>query len=374
MNHGNSQNSIPRLNRRQLLKAGMAGGLAATLGGCSLLPRKAGATPEQYIGAVGLPGGQYGVSAINRKGQTLWESPVETRCHSGCSRPGSAQTIFFERRPGWSFYAFDSRNGVRAHRIKAAPGEHFVGHGVFSRDGRWLYATASRYERGEGIVAVYDASRDYRRVNTFELAGIGPHELTLHPDGETLVIGLGGILTHPDYDRIKLNLDTMKPALVLMNRHTGTIVGRFSPAHHQQSARHVNVGPDGRVYVAYQYQGPLYEAPALIARLDGGKLREIRFDDETQESLANYIASVIVHPENNLVAAASPVGGTAVVFNGVTGELLARASIPDCAGLQALAGGDFLVSSGRGELVRLGPNDQPQRIATLPVQWDHHLV
>ncbi len=215
------------------------------------------------------------------------------------------RTSFFERRPGWSFYVFDARTGNPRQRISADTGEHFVGHGVFSPDGRWLYATASRYEQGEGIVAVYDAENRYRRVHTFELAGVGPHQITLHPDGNTLVIGLGGILTHPDYDRIKLNLDTMEPALVLMDRRSGQVVGRFSPAHHQQSIRHVDVSANGTIYAAYQYQGPLYQAPPLLARIENRKLREYRFDDDTQASLANYIASVIAHPENDLVAAAS---------------------------------------------------------------------
>jgi hypothetical protein len=39
-----------------------------------------------------------------------------------------------------------------------------------------------------------------------------------------------------------------------------------------------------------------------------------------------------------------------------------------------LAGGDFLISSGRGKLVRLGQDNQSRQIADLPVQWDHHLV
>ena len=124
------------INRRQLLKAGMAGGLAATLSGCSLLPRKADYAPDQYVGAVGLPGGKFGISALNRKGPLIWESPVDTRCHSGCARPDGSQVIFFERRPGWAFYGFDALSGNRTHRVKAASGEHFVGHGVFSPDGR----------------------------------------------------------------------------------------------------------------------------------------------------------------------------------------------------------------------------------------------
>lgn len=365
---------LPHLNRRQLLKAGLAGGLGATLYGCSLLPRKAGADPQHFSGAVGLPDGSFGVSAINRRGEPLWQTPVETRCHSGCNRPGGKQVLFFERRPGWSFYVFDQASGARQHQINAAAGEHFVGHGVFSVDGRWLYATASRYEQGAGVVAVYDANDAYRRVDTFDLAGIGPHQLTLHPDGETLVIGLGGILTHPDYDRLKLNLDTMAPALVLMNRRSGAILGRFQPAHHQQSTRHVDVSPAGAIYVAYQYQGPLYQTPALLARLDQGELKEVRFDDDTQAALANYIASVVAHPENDLVAATSPVGGTAIIFNGRSGELAARVAIADCAGVQALAGGDFLVTSGRGRLVRFSASGGARELASLPLHWDHHLV
>lgn len=365
---------MAELNRRQLLKAGAAGSLAATLTGCGLLPRKAGHHPDQYTGAVGLPDGGFGVCAIDRSGQPLWQSPMKTRGHSGCIRPTGEDVVFFERRPGWTFYVIDQASGQRRHQVRAAEGEHFVGHGVFSPDGRWLYATGSRYQQGEGIVIVYDAHQGYRRSHSFDLRGIGPHQITLHPDGQTLVIGLGGILTHPDYDRIKLNLDTMEPALVLMDRNSGEIRGRFRPDHHWQSTRHVDVAPTGRVYVAYQYQGPLYETPPLLARLEEGKLREYRFDADTQASLANYIASVIAHPENDLVAAASPVGGTAIVFEGQSGKLRAKAEITDCAGVQALAGGDFLISSGQGKLVRLGADKPPQELAQLPVYWDHHLV
>lgn len=122
--------------RRQLLKTALAGSAALSLSGCSLLPRKPGFNPEQYSAAVGKPDGTFGVSAFDLKGQPLWFSPVKTRCHSGCTRPVGNQLVFFERRPGWSFYVLDARTGKRLHQIDAAQGEHFVGHGVFSPDGR----------------------------------------------------------------------------------------------------------------------------------------------------------------------------------------------------------------------------------------------
>lgn len=366
---------MPGLTRRHLIKTALAGSTALTLTGCSLLPGKAGADgPQQYTGAIGLPGNRFAVGAIAPDGTMLWQSQVQTRCHSGCNRPGNAEVLFFERRPGWAFYVFNRQTGEQTHRIEAASGEHFVGHGVFSPDGRFLYAPANRYEPGEGIVAVYDSHQHYQRVNTFELNGAGPHQITLHPDGRTLIVGLGGILTHPDYDRIKLNLDTMKPALVLLDRHTGDTLGRFRPSHHQLSTRHVDVSPDGTVYAAYQYQGPAHHLPPLVARYRKGTYEEIDLGESVHRQLGNYIASIVAHPENDLVAIASPIGGTALIFDSRSNKVVAQAGIADCAGVEALAGGDFLVSSGRGKLVRMGRHQPASEIARMAVQWDHHLV
>jgi hypothetical protein len=366
---------MPELTRRSLIKTALAGSAAITLTGCSMLPRKASNNgSQQYTGAISLQDGSFAVGAIAPDGKMLWQSPVETRCHSGCNRPGTNEVLFFERRPGWAFYVLNSETGRRQHRIEAAEGEHFVGHGVFSPDGQFLYAPANRYEPGESIVAVHDSHQGYQRVNTFELDGAGPHQITLHPDNQTLIVGLGGILTHPDYGRIKLNLNTMEPALVLMDRHSGEILGRFRPSHHQLSTRHVDVAPDGTIYAAYQYQGPAHELPSLVARYRHGRYEEIDFGESVHRELGNYIASVVAHPENDLVAIASPVGGTALVFNGRSGVVIEKAAIADCAGVEALAGGDFLVSSGRGKLVRIGKGKSATEIASMPVHWDHHLV
>lgn len=364
---------MPDLSRRSLLQASLAGA-AATLTGCSLLPRKAMQKQEYYAGALMLDDGSYAVSAIDRKGQPLWQSPVNERCHSGCWRPDGGELVVFERRPGWSFYVFDALTGERTRHVSAATGEHFVGHGVFDHEGRLLYAPASRYEQGQGIVAVYDSNNGYDRVGTLELGGTGPHQLTLHPDDRTLIVGLGGILTHPDYDRLKLNLDTMQSSLMLMDRFSGELLASFQPSLQKLSCRHVDVSPDGHIYAAYQYQGPRHERPPLVARYRNGHFEEIDFGPEVLEQLGNYIASVVAHPENGQVAIASPVGGTALIFDGMSGQILEKLRIPDCSGVEALSGGDFLVSSGQGKLVRMSSQGKSEEIARMPVHWDHHLV
>jgi len=67
---------------------------------------------KQFIDAIGLPDGSFAVSAFDRSGDILWQAPVETRCHSGCNRTGKQETLFFERRPGWSL-ALRRRQPVR---------------------------------------------------------------------------------------------------------------------------------------------------------------------------------------------------------------------------------------------------------------------
>jgi hypothetical protein len=327
------------------------------------------------VASVRLEDGGFAINAINSAGTSIWQSAVGARCHGGCLHPSGKEVIIFERRPGWSLYVLDRAGGHQKHQVKADKGEHFYGHGVFSGDGRWLYATASDYESGEGIIAVYDSTQNYQRAQTIPLNGTGPHELKLHPDGKTLVVALGGIRTHPDYDRIKLNRDTMKPALMLVDRSSGETMARFSPSHHQLSCRHLDICQNGHIYAGYQYQGPEYHSPALVCRYRNGRFDEIRFPERFHSSLKNYIASVAAHPESGLVAITAPRGGLALVFDGGTGNLVSAASIKDCAGVKPLPGGDFLVSSGTGALFTISPgSNSPTQIASLPMQWDNHLI
>ena len=67
-----------RLHRRTLLKASVGGGIALALTGCSMLPRKASGEPDHYAGAIGLPDGSFGVSALSVGGecQCLWHDSL----------------------------------------------------------------------------------------------------------------------------------------------------------------------------------------------------------------------------------------------------------------------------------------------------------
>lgn len=360
--------------RRRLLAAMASTLVVSQAAGCQWLVSSRN-SPDIHIGATRLADGNYGLQGVGGDGQALWQQTVYARCHGGCGRPGSDHAVVFERRPGWRFYVLEASSGTILHEVKASPEEHFYGHGVFSPDGRRLYVTANRYETGEGVVAVYDVTSGYQRVDSLLLNGIGPHEIRLHPDGRTLVVALGGIQTHPDYPRLKQNLASMSPALLLVDRHTGEITGRYHPSHHQLSCRHLDVGPDGQVWVGYQYEGPDYEAPPLIGHLDGENYREIPLPEALQQRMANYTASVAVSPVNGQVAITAPRGGVTIILDAADGRVIRERDIPDCAGAKALRDGTFMISSGTGAItfIDLSGNMALTNIHQ-DLQWDNHLI
>lgn len=149
--------------------------------------------------------------------------------------------MILSRRPGINLYVINMVDGTLEALVEAGEDFHFYGHGVFSQDGRRFYATANHYPSGEGYIRVYAADDGYRHLQDFPVAGMGPHELRLHPDGQRLVV---------------------------MDRHDGTILQRCEPSHHQFSCPHLEISSDDVVIAGYQFEGPKWETPPLIARLD----------------------------------------------------------------------------------------------------------
>ena len=104
-----------------------------------------------------------------------------------------------------------------------------------------LYVTENDTVSLNGKVGIYDVSSAYKKIAEFDSHGIGPHELIMHPDAETLIVANGGIKTE-QASREELNLDTMHPSLVYLNRHTGQLLEQVTPEHNQirqyPSSRH----------------------------------------------------------------------------------------------------------------------------------------
>ncbi|MEM8650748.1 MAG: DUF1513 domain-containing protein, partial [Pseudomonadota bacterium] len=201
--------------------------------------------------------GSHGVVFLGEQGQVLYEFALPGRGHDVTICRKTQIGVVFARRPGNFTLIFDLK-GFSPHQILTArDGRHFYGHGVFSVDGKLLYATENDFDSGTGVIGVYDATDRFKWVGEFPSYGIGPHEVLFDPLSNYLVVANGGIETHPDFGRAKLNIPTMEPSLAFIDPMTGELVEKHTlPANlHKLSTRHMAAGNNGRIIFGCQFEG-----------------------------------------------------------------------------------------------------------------------
>ena len=370
--------AIDRRGALRLLAGGFAGSLLAT-------PFRTGAATARaslYMSARADASGGYRVSGFTKDGASLFDLPLPGRGHSFAVRPGGHEAVHFARRPGRFALVVDLARGTIAHRVEPAANRHFYGHGVFGPDGRLLYATENDFENERGVIGVYDAARGYMRVGELRSHGIGPHEIALLSDGETLVVANGGIATHPDLPRVKLNLPTMAPSLCFVARQSGTLRRELTlePALHRLSIRHLAVGAGDTIAVAMQYEGPTRDRVPLVALQRGrGPLRPLEGPRSVQRAMKNYCGSVCFDPSGQTIAVSAPRGNLVTFWNVGSGRYLSSAKVSDGCGVAPGAQtGEFLASSGLDGVFVIDAQSGTARPLALDgleaTRWDNHLV
>ena len=212
--------------------------------------------------------GAYGVAILDENGAIVSTSELPGRGHGFAVNPDVDWLVAFARRPGNFAVALHRRQAAEPVVFHTPEDRHFYGHGVFSSDGRLLFAAENAFETGDGMIGVYDVSGGFRRVTEFASHGIGPHEIVMMPDGRTLCVANGGIRTHPDQGRQKLNLATMAPSVVFID----TVTGELKSSHalpsglHRLSLRHMAIDRRGQVWIG----GMLGKAPEVNGRTVDG--------------------------------------------------------------------------------------------------------
>ena len=341
-----------------------------------------GSAGPLYVGCRIDDDGRYFTSGFRADGQTVFDLQLPGRGHAISFRPGSAHCVVYARRPGRFAVVLDAAEGVALQRIDAAAGRHFYGHGTYSADGRYLLTTENDYDAGRGVIGVRDALDGYRQLSELPSFGIGPHEATLLPDGKTLAIANGGVRTHPDYDRLELNLDSMAPSLAYLELADGRMLGavQLPQRLHQLSIRHVAVNAAGLVAVAMQYEGSKRDRVPLVGLHDGqGEIRLLEAPPEILRRMRRYTGAIAFDPGGELLAVSSPRGNLFTFWDARSGGLLHHVELADGCGLTpAETTGAFIVSDGRGQILRVEPRagrQSPIPIADrLVTPWDNHLT
>ena len=351
-------------SRRQFLAGLLATGLVP-------IPTWADAGSPQYLSAAALRDGSYVLCGIGAADDILFQIPLPARGHAAAAHPTRPEAVAFARRPGTFALVIDCAQGASKSVMTAPAGRHFYGHGAFSRDGQWLFTTENDYEAGQGCVGVWDVQAGYVRVDECASGGIGPHDIKRLPQSDTLVIANGGIETHPDSGRTKLNIATMAPNLtyLLDGRSIETVM--LDPTLHKNSIRHLDVTA-GQVAFGMQWQGE--GDPAVLAGVHrpGGPIVPLAASADHIRAMHGYIGSIAFSRAGDQIAVTSPVGGVTQVYDVATNALSDQIVAVDAGGIAARDAG-FIITNGQGQLGQINQGDLHLGRGA-PLAWDNHIV
>lgn len=356
--------------RRRLLQAAFWGSalpLTTTLGCASVSTAKQPA----LIGCAIQGRDRYQVVIADHRGQPIVAHTLPKRGHGVAVQPNGTQAVAFARRPGDYFQPFNYASGEMMSLVVPKADRHFYGHGVYSKDGRYLFVTEGDKTTSQGFIGVYDVAAGYKKVDEWSGFGIGPHEVILLGNNQ-LAIGVGGVHT---LGRTPQNLDSMTPSLSYLNMD-GELVDQVGLSNHHLSIRHLATDANGAVYCGQQYRGEPDNYPSLVA-VHGGVfdrksghsgLTMLNAEPEEWARFNHYIASIAVH--DNTLIATSPRGNCYGIWDLAKNKLLELSSLPDASGVVASDDG-FWLSSGAAKVVHQA-YDQPRQTFSSNIHWDNH--
>jgi hypothetical protein len=356
-------------SRRQFLLGGASLGLIAALPSC--MQTGAG---QWLISACDDGKGQHFVAAFDDTGKIISKTALPARGHGVLAHPTKpGHGLIVARRPGYFAMEINFANGGIVAQITPEMDQHFFGHALFSADGKVLITTENQINSGRGLIVLRD-SNTYKILDKFDSGGIGPHEAVQMPGSKTLVVANGGILTHPDTPRKKLNLDTMQPNLSYIDMLSGKILAQYELDNSKLGIRHLAVSQQGKVIGGLQYQGAKTDqVPLAFSHKGKGPMQYLKATDEVWQQMNQYTASICVNDANNTVAISCPRADKVTFWDLETDEFINSIKLIDGAGLalyQSSSQSHIVATNGKGQAIFQGVG----QLAFDNIRWDNHLV
>lgn len=352
-------------SRRNFLVTLLAAGAAPSLGWAAI------GNPA-YLAAAQEPDGTFALFGLTEDGTETFRVPLPARGHAGAGHPLRAEAVAFARRPGMYALVINCATGAVLARLVPPEGRQFNGHGGFAEGGAILFTSEQDSDTSAGVIGLWDVEAGYLRLGEISTHGIGPHDLRLMPDGQTLVIANGGIATDAT-DRTKLNLDTMRPNISYLSLD-GSLLDQveLDPDLRQSSIRHLAVRGDGLVGFAMQWEGdPGAATPLLGLHRRGERPLLVSAPMADELAMQGYAGSIAFSGIGDEIAITSPRGGRLHRFS-AEGAFLGAVSRSDVCGLAAYPAG-LIVSDGLGGLIAI-TDSVIRSVAATRHAWDNHLV
>lgn len=289
--------------------------------------------------------------------------------------------VMFARRPGRVGIVGDLRSGEVVGRFEAPEDRHQAGHGCFSADGSMLYVVEAESVSGRGVIAVLDAATLQRR-GEFDTHGLGPHEVLLMPDGVTLAVANGGLVTAPG-ERDPINLDTMQSSLVYLDASSGELLSQHTVLESKASLRHLAVADDGTIAVAMQVQRDALDdsepRPLVAVQRPGEPLRALDDGLELGTAMEDYAGAVAVDSSSRIAALTSPRGNLVAFWDLDSGASKGVQTFADVSGIALSSDGSAFVLTGAGGQIRQTDSSSLEELPDARsqfdgVRWDNHLV
>ncbi len=368
------------INRRQFSKGIAFSSLAASLP----LTSAAATHSSAHIASAGKDrAGKYWLSIMGIEQGENFQVALPARAHDVVFHPQEPWVIVTARRPGYYLLLVNYITGKVISEIHPADGFHFYGHTVFSADGKTLFTTENEIATGQGKIIARSLSAPSSITAQFDSFGIGPHQLKLMPDQETLVVANGGILTDPAHERKKLNIATMEPSLAYINSQTGQLIEqvKLPPEYHKLSIRHLDVNADGLVAFGMQYQGEVFDDVPLVAThhyQQGQTIHLHHAPAVVNRKMKQYTGSVCFDRSGRYAMISCPRGNLVTLWDMETQQFIKEVRCKDGCGVASTQAGEFLISSGFGKIYRhdmISGTTTPLAMSLSgPMAWDNHMT
>lgn len=354
-----------------------------SLAALGLVPVACGREPASvaetlWVSAEGDPASGTSLVAVDPAGDLLLRVPSSFRGHGLAVHPTRPKSVVMVgRRPGELGIEVDLGSARIRRRFAVEPGRQLQGHACF--DASRLYTTEADLRTGMGKIGVRDADT-YAFLFEIESGGLGPHELALMPDGQTLVVANGGLVETPGG---VANLDTMASSLAYVDLPEGRVVETLHFPEEKASLRHLAVANDGTVVVGAQVQRRALDhddvVPLAAVHRRGEPLRVLEGPTPLIAAMRDYVGSVAVSDATRQAGFTSPRGNLVLFWNIDTGELAGHHRLADVCGLCAPAGGSrFVMTSSLGHVRVLEAPGlleiEAHRETFEDIQWDNHMV
>ncbi len=333
------------------------------------------ARPNLYAAARQDATGRHSAAIFGPDGVDIRSIPLPGRGHDIAVCPATGRCAVFARRPGLFAFVFDASQAPPVV-ISTPANRHFYGHGVFSADGRLLYATENDFAAGRGVIGVYDVALQFRRIGELPSYGVGPHDMGLLPGAPVLVVANGGLREDPRVSdgRAVLNQGNVTTSLAYVDLATGDLLERHQLSQAKGvSLRHFDITANGTVVLGAQSLAPADTGVTLLFKHQRQQdLQTLLVDEPSNRQLKGYVSSIAFDRAGETVAITSSRGNRVLLLNLTSGEVFASHSFADISGVAAASGaGQFMLTSGYGAVAACSPSMEPAKVAT-NWHWDNH--